>query len=328
MTICGRDDLLALDSTVTRITVSNNCGNEESLDVLDFSRFTYLRELIVGDESYENVNQINLVGLDYLRKVEIGDRSFTEKSGSLIITNCRSLKELTIGNHSFKNYTSIEIANATLLETLTIEASCFLYGNELRLDGLSGLRSVVIGTNSFSSRNGDLYVKNCPLLRELKISSNAMSVFKLFEIESVPLLESLEIGDNCFSNVGIFSLNGLAGLLTVVIGVNSFTNQKNSYGQDTYRHFYLRNCPKVKSLRISRYSFSDYPYCVIESVPSLELIQIGELNLDSKNFYYSSLSLYRCASDHLITTRITQSEECGFWGFIVLPVLQYFLPEF
>ena len=322
------NDFLNLDSTVTRVIVSSNCGNDASLVLMDMSRFIYLKELIIGDNCFSNVGEFVLNNSTLLEKIVIGSNSFGLGTGEFHLLNLPLLRELTVGSNSFTSYSSFVLDAIPLLSSVSIDEQCFVNVNELRLDGLSGLRSVVIGTNSFSSRNGDLYVKNCPLLRELKISSNAMSVFKLFEIESVPLLESLEIGDNCFSNVGIFSLNGLAGLLTVVIGVNSFTNQKNSYGQDTYRHFYLRNCPKVKSLRISRYSFSDYPYCVIESVPSLELIQIGELNLDSKNFYYSSLSLYRCASDHLITTRITQSEECGFWGFIVLPLLQYFLPEF
>ena len=128
MTICGRDDLLALDSTVTRITVSNNCGNEESLDVLDFSRFTYLRELIVGDESYENVNQMSLVGLDYLRKVEIGDSSFTKKKNSFgydpnrhfYLKNCNNVKELRIGQYSFSDYSSVEMHGLPSLETMTV----------------------------------------------------------------------------------------------------------------------------------------------------------------------------------------------------------------
>ena len=42
---------------------------------------------------------------------------------------------------------------------------------------------------------------------------------------------------------------------------------------------------------MGRYSFSDYSVCEIENVPSLEVIEMGELNSDSDNFCYSSLEL-------------------------------------
>ena len=57
------------------------------------------------------------------------------------------------------------------------------------------------------------------------------------------------------------------------------------------RDFYLKNCPKLKSLRIGEYSFSDYSVCEIESVDALEVIEMGDLNEESRNFYYASLEL-------------------------------------
>ena len=39
------------------------------------------------------------------------------------------------------------------------------------------------------------------------------------------------------------------------------------------------------------YSFSDYSVCEIENVPSLEVIEMGELNKWSANFHYASLEL-------------------------------------
>ena len=42
---------------------------------------------------------------------------------------------------------------------------------------------------------------------------------------------------------------------------------------------------------MGRYSFSDYTVCEIENVDALEVIEIGDLNELSNNFYYASLEL-------------------------------------
>ena len=42
---------------------------------------------------------------------------------------------------------------------------------------------------------------------------------------------------------------------------------------------------------MGHYSFSDYSVCEIENVPSLEVIEMGELNEWSYNFRYASLEL-------------------------------------
>ena len=80
-------------------------------------------------------------------------------------------------------------------------------------------------------------------------------------------------------------------LKSVEIGENSFTKNKNSAGNDPNRHFYLKNCPKLKSLKIGRYSFSDYSVIEIENVDALEVIEMGDLNGGSKNFDDASLEL-------------------------------------
>ena len=72
--------------------------------------------------------------------------------------------------------------------------------------------------------------------------------------------------------------------------MKSFTKKKND-GNDPYRHFYLKNCERVRELKIGLYSFSDYSVCEIENVPSLEVIEMGKLYEDSSNFMYSSLEL-------------------------------------
>ena len=105
------------------------------------------------------------------------------------------------------------------------------------------------------------------------------------------LLKSLVIGDHCFSYVDTGIIFGLSELESVVIGMNSFTQHKNDHGNDPNRHFYLKNCPKLKSLKMGRYSFSDYSVCEIENVDALEVIEMGDLNEESRSYYGASLEL-------------------------------------
>ena len=102
-------------------------------------------------------------------------------------------------------------------------------------------------------------------------------------------LKTLVVGNHCFTFVNEVKMIGLNELESVVIGMNSFTKQKNWYGYDRNRHFYLKNCPKLKSLKMGRYSFSDYRVIEIENVDALESIEMGYLNERSYNFDYASL---------------------------------------
>ena len=115
--------------------------------------------------------------------------------------------------------------------------------------------------------------------------------FRVLNVTRFSKLESLEIGDHCFTFVDEFKMIGMSELESVEIGMNSFTKKKNGYGQDPNRHFYLKNCPKLKSLKMGRYSFSDYTVIEIENVDALEVIEIGDLNEKSNNFYWASLEL-------------------------------------
>ena len=112
-----------------------------------------------------------------------------------------------------------------------------------------------------------------------------------FDLSVYPRLKSVTIGDYGFEYVNVFNITGLSELESVEIGMKSFTKEKNSSGRDPNRHFYVKNCPKLKSLKMGRYSFSDYTVIEIENVDALEVIEMGKLNETSKNFYYASLEL-------------------------------------
>ena len=77
----------------------------------------------------------------------------------------------------------------------------------------------------------------------------------------------------------------MPNLSNVVLTEYTF-QYKNDVENDPNRHFYLKNCPKLKSLKMGRYSFSDYTVIEIENVDALEVIEMG-----GSNFYWGSLEL-------------------------------------
>ena len=128
---------------------------------------------------------------------------------------------------------------------------------------------------------------------EIVVSSNCCNEksMKVLDLSELKYLRRIDIGNECFENVDEVKMAGLNELESVEIGKNSFTQHKNGASKDPNRHFYLKSCPKLKSLKMGRFSFSDYKVIEIESVDALEVIEIGNVNEWSYNFWYASLEL-------------------------------------
>ena len=112
-----------------------------------------------------------------------------------------------------------------------------------------------------------------------------------FDFSVLTKLRRLRVGNRCFENVKDVKLIGLSKLERVEIGKQCFITYDNCYDNSMNGHFYLKNCEKVRELKIGCYSFSDYSVCEIENVPSLEVIEMGELNEGSYNLSHASLEL-------------------------------------
>ena len=130
-------------------------------------------------------------------------------------------------------------------------------------------------------------------LEELIVENNGCNgpEWTALDLGFISSLRLLEVGDDCFENVEEVKLIGLNQLEKVVIGENSFTKKKNGTGKNSNRHFYLKNCEKLRELKMGPYSFNEYSVCEIENVPSLEVIEMGDLNEETWNFRYASLKL-------------------------------------
>ena len=131
---------------------------------------------------------------------------------------------------------------------------------------------------------------------EIVVSDNCCEEeeMRVVDLSHFVSLREVRVGDYCFRKTEELRLIGLKELEKVVIGNNSFTRvgyDADRDGRNPNRHFYLKNCERLTELKMGRYSFSDYSVCEIENVPSLEVIEMGELNEDSYNFCYASLEL-------------------------------------
>ena len=126
-------------------------------------------------------------------------------------------------------------------------------------------------------------------------------------------LKNVSIGNECFKYQDVLDLTGLHSLERVSIGMNSFTKRYNTWGNNPNRALYVKNCDKLKELRIGRYSFSDYSVIEIENVDKLEVLKIGELNEESHNFYYASLELKSGWLIMMLMNRLTEFEVTSPW---------------
>ena len=131
---------------------------------------------------------------------------------------------------------------------------------------------------------------------EIVVSNSCCQVeeVRVVDLSRFVSLRELRVGDWCFNKTEELRLIGLNELERVVIGkwcFLKFPYDVNKDGMDPNRHFYLKNCERLKELKIGCYSFGDYSVCEIENNASLEVIEMGELNEESGNFFYASLEL-------------------------------------
>ena len=113
-------------------------------------------------------------------------------------------------------------------------------------------------------------------IEELIVSDDSCTgeEWRALDLSLMPNLKEFIVGDNCFTYVYEVKLIGLNQLERVVIGESSFA-EEDAYYCHTYGHFYLKDCERVKELKIDRGSFKQYSVCEIDGVPSLEVIELG-----------------------------------------------------
>ena len=132
------DFIQSIDSSITSIIIPNWTCNDIDYTIFDFSRFSIVESIEIGNDCFGSVKTFKIDGLNRLKTIKIGNNSFTQKkndygndeSKSFHILNCESLESIQIGERSFSDF-----------------------GGEFELDNLPQLQSIQIGTigsNSYS----------------------------------------------------------------------------------------------------------------------------------------------------------------------------------
>ena len=121
------------------------------------------------------------------------------------------------------------------------------------------------------------------------------------------LLEELEIGSNSFMYVNEFKINGLNHLKSLKIGINSFTSLIGD--NSSSRSFSILNCVELESIEIGPFSFVDYGGLFeLFNLPKLSTIKIGETEVNSSNFLYSSFEIKSIIDVILLMNRSSSFE--------------------
>ena len=132
-----------IDSDVTSIRIPDSACNDIDYTIFDFTRFTLVISIEIGDDCFKSVQTFKIEGLSKLRSIKIGNNSFTQmkkanwdsskannQSRSFHILDCESLESIQIGEYSFSDF-----------------------GGEFELSNLKSLKSIQIGTIGSESRN-------------------------------------------------------------------------------------------------------------------------------------------------------------------------------
>ena len=152
------------------------------------------------------------------------------------------------------------------------------------------------------------------------VDSNACKdeSFTILNMTRFVNLRVFEVGDYSFSYVEEVQLVDLSKLERVVIGEYSFSNLYES-GNDDDCQFHLKNCERLRELRIGSQSFVEYNVFDVENVPSLEVIEIGNVNKDSQDFFFTpQFELKSVFSGIRMMNRFTQIEIAYSWWIGVL----------
>ena len=165
----SKNELQAIDSSITSIIIPNWTCNDIDYTIFDFSRFTRVRSIEIGNNSFESVQTFEIDGLNRLKSLKIGSNSFTQvkeynwdytvansQSKSFHILNCESLESIQIGEYSFSDFGGeFELKNLPQLQSIQIgrigSKSNNFYGSSFVIRGIELILNIVMIRSSKST---------------------------------------------------------------------------------------------------------------------------------------------------------------------------------
>ena len=103
-------------------------------------------------------------------------------------------------------------------------------------------------------------------------------------MSSLSSIETIDIGNDCFSDVtSEIRFDSFSELISMKIGHRSFYDETNN--EAIHKSFVAYNNPKLLSIEIGEYSFSNYANgFILMKLPSLQSLIIGSIENESNNF--------------------------------------------
>ena len=106
-------------------------GYGSDLSVFDNNCLKGVEMLEIGNGCFKNMIQFLIDGLNELKSVKIGDKSFElEKNGEegskCVIMNCSLLRQIQIGYNSFCFYESFKVKNLLSLKSVKLDIGAFV----------------------------------------------------------------------------------------------------------------------------------------------------------------------------------------------------------
>ena len=100
--------------------------------------------------------------------------------------------------------------------------------------------------------------------------------FTVLDLTRFTNLRVFEVGDYSFRQVEVVHLIGLSKLERVVIGDSCFEDDYSGGVYSENNQLVVKNCERLRELRIGGRSFVAYSVFDVENVPSLEVIECAE----------------------------------------------------
>ena len=124
--IHNRNEWENLSKRVTELVIPPKCCNETEWSAFDVSGLKWLKSIKIGDDCFENVKEVKLIGFKRLERIVIGRNCFTKHKNTygydsyrrFYLKSCPQLRELRVGRYSFSDYSVCEIENMDQLEVI------------------------------------------------------------------------------------------------------------------------------------------------------------------------------------------------------------------
>ena len=153
-----------MNSSITSIVLPDWTCNDIDYTIFDFSRFTRVESIEIGNDCFASVQTFKIDALNRLKTIKIGKNSFTQrknswgddKSKSFHILNCESLKSIQIGECSFSDYAGeFELKNLPQLQSIQIGTtrsdSSNFYWSSFVIRGIELILNIVMIRSSKST---------------------------------------------------------------------------------------------------------------------------------------------------------------------------------